>query len=270
MSEASREILKIVVGDLDSHLHSFSWRIWAAKTSFYIKCPGAGFDLKFSLHGPDPAHTWHGFKLALDGDTDSPETVVVMTPNWLPLVFPGHLVDTGSELVSHLVLRLRMPWDIFDRPSAWPVARLRTGDQGLRVSAPPILRSADVDFYVSEGAPFWPNEAQARADNATVGPLRNTADQYLTAVSVRRDLISSPTPEHALGIGPRTHDDAVRGTGGCLDELGFMWVVEQWISRSALSGRSAAVGRYSPAALVQAFEHELLSDFRLKLPDGKG
>jgi hypothetical protein len=67
-----------------------------------------------------------------------------------------------------------------------------------------------------------------------LGPLRNDADQYLTAVAVHRSTITQTTPLRAQAPRPADSTDRVRGIGATVDDAGVLWICEQWISRSAL------------------------------------
>ena len=162
---------------------------------------------------------------------------MVASPGMLPLWFPGHTVSDG---ISH-VLRFRVPWDLLSAgvPTAPLPTELRTGAIGGVVAPPIPLHAVDVDIYVSDRQPYWPNERRARADNACMGPLRNKANQQLTAVAVHRLMLSVPMPSAARGPEPLAVADRVRGLGTAVDELGFVWVAEQWLSRSDLQGHES-------------------------------
>ncbi len=51
----------------NTRVASFGYRIWASRTSFYIKPRDIDFDIKISVHGPDPRYDQPGFKFGLDG-----------------------------------------------------------------------------------------------------------------------------------------------------------------------------------------------------------
>jgi hypothetical protein len=228
----------ICVGSRDTLVCGYEWRIIASGTSFYLR---ARYDplapLKVSLHGPDPRHSTPGYKLALD-DLAMPKalTAGVATaarPGWLPCWFSGIAVDSDT---TH-VLRLRAGWDLFAPgvPSGPAPAAVKARAVAGLIPPPPAHHAVDVDVYVSQRRPFWPNERRARAANACLGPLWNRARQCLTAVAVKRALLTSPTPAAALGPPPASEEDSLRALGGTVDESGLLWICEQWMSRSALA-----------------------------------
>jgi hypothetical protein len=244
----SQQVFKLLVANEDRSVFSFGWRIWAYSTSFYIRGTNSEFGLKLSLHGPDPRHSWHGFKLAFDGPSTASSSYTVTTPGWLPAIFPG------KELAPNvsLAFRLRVPWDVFDQVGPPPPAELPTGQQGFIATAPAAPQAADIDFYVSStGLPYWPNRAQAARDNALLGPLTNKSGQHLTAVSYRRNVLRMPTPPDLLGRQPVNAADRIRGLAGAVDDDGVLWMVEQWLSRSALAtGDHQAMNTRRPARFL--------------------
>ena len=131
----SQQALKLLVANEDRNMFSFAWRIWAGGTSFYIKCATPKSPFKLSLHGPDPRHRWHGFKLDLDGPQTASSGYFTVKPGWLPAIFPGKEVAPDVSLA----FRLRVPWDVFDQPGPPPPAELPTGQQGFIATAPPDL-----------------------------------------------------------------------------------------------------------------------------------
>jgi len=62
----------------------------------------------------------------------------------------------------------------------------------------------------------------------------NSAGQYLTAVSVSRSLLRTPTPASALAGEPDEDSDRVGGVGASVDANGVLWICEQWMSRAAM------------------------------------
>jgi hypothetical protein len=91
-----------------------------------------------------------------------------------------------------------------------------------------------LDIYISDGKPYWENEAQARRDNACIGPLQNKAGQNLSGVSFRRSALNRDVPEAALTLKAHAAEDRVRGIGTATDVRGVLWIVEHWMSASAL------------------------------------
>jgi hypothetical protein len=243
----NQQVLKLLVANKDRNVFSFAWRIWARGTSFYIKSSHSEFPLKLSLHGPDPRHSWHGFKLAFDEPPATSSSYVATSPGWLPAIFPGKEVSPDASLA----FRLRVPWDVFDQPGPPPPTDLPTGQQGFIAPTPPAPQAADFDFYVSSAGPHWPNRAQAARDNAMLGPLTNESGQHLTAVSYRRNVLTTPTPQKVLGRQPANVADRIRGLGGTVDDDGVLWIVEQWLSRSALAtGDPEVLSTLRPAGFL--------------------
>jgi hypothetical protein len=225
--------IKYCVASEDRITVSYAWRIWAGGTSFYLKPLESSVGThKVSLHGPDasrPNSPW----LKLDVDRDAPKSEdCVSIAMGLPLTFTGRRISQRTVLA----IRFRATWDLFlkSRPSAPLPSDPKDRDLGLLVTAPKAPYAADLDVYICRGRAFWPAERRARRDNACLGPLVNRADQHLTAVSVRRSLIRTPTPPQVLAGQPDTEDDRVRGVGAVVAADGILWICEQWMSRSAL------------------------------------
>ena len=238
---ASDRSIKIVVVDASRQVRSHGWRLGVGRTSFYIKSLDDRTSFKISVHGPDPnpKYTWTGFKMGYDHGDERAKRSVIHTPGWLPVRFAGRAAADCEA--ARLVVRLRIPWDVFHTHTLGDYPRAKSGDQAVILTSPGAPYATDVDVYVSQGRPYWPREKTARADNAIVGPLVNDANQYLTAVLVKSNMLTIPTPHLALGQPPRDRDDAVRGHGGCVDaDHDFAWVVEQWLSRTLLRQGDAA------------------------------
>jgi hypothetical protein len=235
--------LYFCVGDRQRHAYGYAWRLWWGRTSFYAKArhtPLAG--LKISMHGRENRSglAWRtpGFKVDLDRDAlpkaQAAQGVLVPVGMRLPTWFSGAPVP--GRRVTH-VLRFRTAWDTFGpgMPSAPDPGTVRPGTFAGMAPAPPPGYATDVDVYVSRGgAPYWPNERQARRDNACLGPLSNEAGDKLTAVIVRRPTLTVPTPGDLLVDLPPS-SDRVRGQGMQIDvERGFLWICESVLSRTAL------------------------------------
>lgn len=240
--------LYITVGSRDTGTVGFTWRIWAGRTSFYLKSRASGLGhLKLSIHGEDPRHpSGGGYKLAMDTEelyqqaVDDGIVLADRAGDW-PLWFPGRALRGGSTLVA----RLRWTWDACTRLPAAPAAgALRREAVGLVVPPPPQPGDAvDVELIVSEGEPYWPQEERARRDNACLGPLRNDADLWLTGVVIKRQASHHAPPEAVVPAKPRTRADEIRGVAAAVDPEGFAWLVEQRMSRVALE-QAVADGRY--------------------------
>lgn len=210
----------------------YVWRIWAGGTSFYLKPrdPRMGA-AKLSLHGQHPEGRQPGFRLALDG-SPADDLAIVEVGNFLPRWFPGRPWHAGA---SHVV-RLRWTWDLFDSavPSGPAAGDVRASMSAFVAPPPSPGYAVDLDLYVWDRQPAWPGEAAARKDNAVLGPIRNAADQYLVGLIYRRAVPTNPAPPLAYGPPPTSAEDTVRGHAACLDDQGFMWVIEQRMSRSAM------------------------------------
>ncbi|MFC0503552.1 hypothetical protein [Micromonospora costi] len=243
------------VGSRQTGICSYAWRLWWGQTSFYLKAREANLaELKVSLHGPDERHveTGPGFKIAYDSSFQQgegkPNALLVATPGWLPRWFSGYAV---SEDDTH-VLRLRFPYDLFipGVPSAPAPAEVKARDfAGLIPPPERHLYVVDVDVFVSQRRPYWPNESQARQDKACLGPLQSKSGEYLTAVIVHRSALASPTPRLAKAPGPKNAGDRLRGIGAAVDDHGVLWICEQWMSRSALEALSAEATRSDAQAV---------------------
>ncbi|QWF85632.1 PQQ-like beta-propeller repeat protein [Amycolatopsis sp. CA-230715] len=126
-------------------------------------------------------------------------------------------------------MRVRFPWSTFEpgSPSCPQPTTSNQVGQHLLLSAPDPLLAADVDLYLSEnGQPYWPNEEQARIDNATMGPLVNDANQILTAIATHRSLWRDAATAELAELsrahsGPRGRIVAVNR-----DDSGFLWMRE--------------------------------------------
>jgi len=228
------------VGDRQRQICGYTWRIGWSRTSFYIKARYRPLtSLKVSLHGPDERHASPGFKVAIEEDAlptaiASGGAIVGFAahePRW----FSGLPVGSGSV---HAV-RFRWTSDLFDEgvPSAPNPRDIRPRALGSMIPLPPSGHSADVDIYVTEGAPYWPNEVQARQDNACLGPLRNEADQYLTGVSRRHSMVSHPSP--SSDIGPIASESRVRGVESTVSPDGLLWMIERWLPTEMFTSSSA-------------------------------
>lgn len=229
------EALKFCVASREKGICSYVWRLWWGRTSFYIKPVAAPMSAyKVSLHGPDSRHP-SGPVLKLEEDRTVPARHKI---DLAAVAFNMPVKFSGREITrrSRHVIRLRVPWDMFisGQPSAPGPTGLKSNVVGAIVPAPPPLHAADIDIFLSEGRPHWPKERRARADNSCLGPLLNEANQFLTAVSVRRSLLKVPTLPTAVMGRPADGADRVRGIGAAVDDHGVLWICEQWMSGEEL------------------------------------
>lgn len=221
---------------------SHAWRVWARSTSFYIKPRDRRIGhYKISLHGIDPRHPEPGWKLGFDGEPRRDHLVVgdrAKSAQW----YPGAAV---AENVS-LVLRIRIPWFSMSRsvPNGVSGRPLKSGHVGHLVPAPALWYSTDVDIYVSDGEPYWPNPQTIARDNAGMGPLANTAGQILTAVNVHQSVADSPLPVGVDTFAPRRGERVVRGIyAGIPVGERFPWIVETPMAASAFDAKGPIWGR---------------------------
>jgi hypothetical protein len=217
----------------------FTWRVWASRTSFYLKSRAEGVKhLKLSLHSDDPRHpAGGGFKMAMDTEEaynkalEDERAAGWRSGDW-PVWFPGRRLNDDAVLVA----RFRWTWDAATRlPPAPPAGDLKADAVGLAVPPPPEPGDAmDVDLIVSTKKPYWPSEQKARLDNACLGPLRNEAGDWLTGTVVKRRAGHYPPPTKAIGPRAAGREDEMRAVGSAVDPTGFLWMIEQRMSRSKL------------------------------------
>ena len=227
--------LYFVVMDRRNKIYGYTWRIGTSGTSFYIKARANPIGaLKISLHGPDSRSNLGppGFKLAVD-QSALPKVYAAQGGfvGNIPrsgLWFPGRAVN---DHVTH-VATFRSTPDLFGPgvPSApSPGSFDDAKEQGLIASAPKLLEVADIDIYVSNGAPYWWNDSRAFKDRSCFGPIRNKAGQYLTCQSMRRS-IEVVSREEAPK--PKSLEDRTRGLRSLINQSGVLEVQELWISRA--------------------------------------
>lgn len=225
------------VRDEKRQSQGYSWRLWWGVPSFYIKTRYPAFkNVKVSLHGPDPRYTspWLKFGLDKQGGRISEGSGAVVGRANLPMTFTGKRVKAG---VRH-VIRIRHPWTMFHEtvPSA-PMPDYPKGKGltvGVCIPPPKQMYSVDVDIYLCEREPYWPNEGKARRARAPLGPIRNKAGQYLTAVIHQNSMLRQPPPGMATAPTVEDPDDIVQGlTYGVHDEV--LWISETRFSRAALA-----------------------------------
>jgi hypothetical protein len=149
---------------------SYSWRIGTRSTSFYLKPTLPSLSaIKISFHGPDERHAAPGFKVSTDRSATELATAAggrvlgVETPQW----FPGADIGDGSRRV----VRFRMTPNLFTTgtPAApWPTKSLKLGSQGLVIPPPIGEWVSDVELFITEGHPHWPDEDEARKGSPRV------------------------------------------------------------------------------------------------------
>lgn len=131
----------------------------------------------------------------------------------------------GAELFAEDTYGPSLPGNIKIRPSVAANIAVR----------PSTGEVTDVHLYLSKGKPYVQHEVKAREANAILGPLRNQQDEYLTGLINKCSLANNPSPPGLMAPLPLDDTDRVRGFGGTIDPIGgFLWIVEQWISRKQL------------------------------------
>jgi hypothetical protein len=222
------------VADRSVGIAGYGWRIGWSGTSFYLKPMLKSLaGLKISLHGPDPRHSGAVFLFGLDESAGSPvDNGGVWIGSSGRHSFNGARLE-GTDAV--LAVKFRSRSGLFEKGSiSGPIPRpLKSKQVGGALPPPQPFYATDLDVFISNGAPYWPKEEQARRDNACMGPLRNRADQYLSAVCTRTSLIKSPTPRSEFVVA--ADEERIRAIRAMVDEdHDFLWVIEDWLPRSAL------------------------------------
>lgn len=242
MSPSLPSALYFVVFNRANKIYSYTWRIGTSGTSFYLKARAKPLGaVKISLHGPDPRPNLAppGFKLAIDqsalpGVAAAQGAFVGLEPGQ-DIWFPGRAVTTK---VTH-VITFRYTSDLFkaDVPSAPNPGTFDEGkERGIILASPQVLKTAEVDVFISHGAPFWQNSLQAFKDNACFGPIRNKAGQFLTCESMRRPIEALPDMAKPK---PLSIEDRTRGIEAYIDSRGVLQIQELWMSRSFITGTSS-------------------------------
>lgn len=234
MSVETPSALYFVVFDYTNRIYGYTWRAGTGGTSFYVKARAEPIGaLKISLHGPDPRPglSKPGFKLTVDQSA-------LPKAHAAGGAIVGDLPDrgawfTGRSIAAEVrhVMTFRSTSDLFlaGMPSAPNPGRFNEDkERGLIIPSPKGLGTADVDIFVSHGAPYWWNTVQAFKDGSCLGPIRNKAGQYLTGQSIRRHFMVSPVPVPK----PTSPDDRVRGLVTFINRQGVLVVQEHWMSRS--------------------------------------
>lgn len=221
------------------YLAGHTWRVAARSTSFYLKNRLLMQDWKISLHGPDDRHP-NGpfFKLGPDRSfTPSEKHKGSVTTRWGD-VTGDELRFEGEYLTSTVrrVMRLRWSWELFQdgaytEDASKPIGSKNSGAKLLK--APEFPYALDVDFYLSDREPYWPNKREVMRRDAGMGPLRNSANQYLTAVVMHNSLFRHPSPEpdrlpYKL---PTRLSDRVRGCHSVIHPDGYLHHEEVWMPR---------------------------------------
>lgn len=224
-----------------------AWRAAARSTPFYLKTRVTLQDWKISLHGPDERYP-NGplFKYGPDKSfTPSEKDRGSVTTKWGD-VTRDELRFQGERITptARRVVRLRWSWELFQNGAHTEDASKRIGPkhQGAKIlKAPDAPNALDVDFFLSEHKPYWPNKKEIERKDAGMGPLCNTAGQYLTAVVMHHSLIRHPSPE----VGqkpfklPTRISDRVRGASAVVHPDGYLFYEEVWMPREYIEALGA-------------------------------
>lgn len=196
------------------------WCLTAKKRDFYLDASWSGRLFHLSVHGPQGRHTSHRFHMKIDRQDAKERTK------------QGHFVAAGEFPDGGLEFSGEKLGD-----KAWRVARIRwLGEMqqkrfraaartkaeipelsgartGVKMSGLlPANFAADLDIFVSFDKPFWPDDessafrtgpAPSVVDNARLGPIGNGAGMWLSAVSYRRSLTTSPCPGKSVPRRPK-------------------------------------------------------------------
>ena len=194
-TEVEHDVLAFFVRNPITGVQGYCWRFWSDRTSFYGKIRYAPFaDIKIN-HEPSrerQAGLQTRPRLLLQLAAEEAGGAAIASAQTFPLWYSGRPIRRG---VTH-VARVRHPWTLFHKgmPSA-PTPSTPKGKvfAGV-VKLPDEMRVVDVDLYVCQERPYWPKEAQARADEAALGPLRNASGEYLTGV-IHHRWFDGPQPQ---------------------------------------------------------------------------
>ncbi|MUM22948.1 hypothetical protein FZI91_14700 [Mycobacterium sp. CBMA271] len=244
ISMAGEHAIVFFVLDRDKSICGYSWLIEWSTTSFYIKSNYPALkSTKVSLHGPDPKHPGKehfrfdfdrreaGVKAANAGGGMSVDATKV-----LPIPFTGRRVNKRT---LH-VLRFSTEWGMFLRgvPSAPVPTTKGKATVHATIEAPSQLRVVHVDVYLSNGSAYWHDEAEVRDRNAGLGPIINSANQYLTAEVGRVKATAEPDPFGNVQ-GDTPLDRCIRGIAVRPDPSGFLWICEKMIPQSVFTPLAA-------------------------------
>lgn len=225
-------------GVRDTASCSYTWRVGARSTSFYVKPVYAALAaFKISLHGPDPRPALlPGLRFGVDASAgpvmrSSGGTVVQRDlPNgqkW----FKGE----DAEGKARLAVRFRVTSDLFgDRipPAPRPTKNLKASSRGYLIPPPPLGSVNDVEIYVAPNAPYWPHETRARLEDACIGPIRNDAGQFLTGLSIRRSVDDPVDPPKGMSQRIEPGKQSIRAVNARVDDHEVLWVLEEWMPRT--------------------------------------
>lgn len=210
----------------------YNWVFLTHGTSFYIRirhAPLATF--KISLHGPDNRKGISGPVNFLYADRNAFKKSQDAGGKWFSqnsrrTEFTGRYIAPG---IRHVV-RIRTDWSLFSRgtPSA-PIPALGSASFHGLLPAPKLLRASNIDVFVSDGTPYWPDPEAAREARAGFGPIVNKAGQSLTLVAEEVGIHRNPDPFELRKLTDDERVEATRAVIAAPDETGLCWVCERLV-----------------------------------------
>lgn len=238
MNNDAVKTIYVVVGDKESHIYSYTWRIWWHGTSFYIKARHPSFDFKVSLHGPDVDHPKFGFIYGLDQSAGGvADSRIAQDGKALGTRFEGTEVLPGVRQVATLRFEDYMfspgvpsepfPHDVKAKPE----------NQARFAAAPKPGESVAVHLFLTTGDTEFPNLHVAEQADALLGPLKNESGHTLFAVVSRERLSDHLSYRIPDDLTPQDVEDRVRGFHGGVDESGKLLLAEAWLSKAGLERR---------------------------------
>lgn len=220
------------------------WLITSTKGDFYLKLWRSKKVLHLSIHSPRGAWVDHRFHIKVV-DSGSAKMVekgdffLSAITNEEPYIFKGQNIAPGVFKVA----RIRWTWDMqrlryekFAINIGYP--ELKDGRAGGIISKPVDTNCAtDVDFFISYSEPYWPDKGKSLRDNARLGPLKNEAGMWLTAIVYHHSQVLYPAPPGLLPPRPsqgETPNQIMAGGPGPLGENDIYWFVECITSREVI------------------------------------
>ena len=217
----------------------YTWLIEWSTSSYYIKSLYQPLQTaKVSIHGVDPQHP--GLEhFRLDFDHERPATKAAKAGGgWsadaleLPLFFSGRRIDDHAVHV----MRFSAESDMFDSgiPSAPNPPFKQKATLHATIPAPPPGKVTHVDVFLSDDAPYWPEDKQLLdSADAGIGPISNASGLHLTMVIYGLAADQEPDPLGDVRAGAPL-EQCARGIGWKLDPTGFLWACEKMIPMTSV------------------------------------
>jgi len=221
------------------------WRITTKKTDFYLDTVGpTGRAMHVSLHGPSGTFTDHRFHIKIDRKAvqQARESGHFVEHHVSKKGKPFNGIQVGEKAFQ--VARIRWRWHL-QRPKYRSAAvfgeapEIGDGQSGRRLGTLLDPNSAwDVDVYISYDKPHWPMQLGRSQGDPRLGPVRNDAGLWLTAISAHRQERKNPSPPTLVPRLPRRGETPNRLTCGGLGPKGeedMYWFVETITSRELIT-----------------------------------